>query len=1279
MGARNRPVVTSADLERASAHVPRLLLGWPAEHGDARHAVIDGTTVFADISGFTKLSERLARLGGKSGAEQVAGVVSTAFHDLLTVVAAHGGEMLKFGGDAVLLLFRGPHHPVRAAAACIAMQAAIESFDLPELPGRPMKLRVSIGAHTGHIDVFHVGDRHHDLVVAGPDTTTTMELEGSANAGETLVSAALAAAIGVEHVASARRGGHPLRSAPVAPLSGSRARGDLTRALDCIPLGYRHHLIDGLIEPSHRLAAVSFVHVGGIDATLAKHGGARAAEDLHQTYVTISDVFERYGVCLLASDVYANGTKMIGVAGAPETVEEPERCMLRSLREVLDANVPLPVRAGVHRGHIFAGEVGPSFRRTYTVIGDVVNTAARIAAHARPGELLALGATLDLAGSGIDLDELPPFMAKGKKEPLVPYRVRRVHEHRPDQATANTTTQLLTFVGRDRELDVLRAALDAAREGRGGALHVLGEAGMGKTRLVEEALATSGDLRTIRLRCEPYERHTPWFPIRHLIAGATGQQGRSRSDAVEVIRTILAGERPSLLAWLPLCAAVLDAPIEDTPETAALDDRFRRGRTIAAVLELLEVLLPVPTVLFFDDLHAADEPSLELIAELALGAAARPWLVLTASRETSSSLTDTTGGAEALQLLPLEDAAVDELLQHTSIEPPLTPIDRRVLIARAAGTPLFISALLRARELGESSIPDSVEAVVALEIDRFGHDERELLRAAAVLGSSFDPAVLDAVLVGTDLDHRLAQRSALQGVLDAEGPERLRFRHQLLRDVVYETTPYRQRKELHQRAAAAIEADLNDEIDDRVGVLAIHLECAGQHDGVWRYARMAADRAARRDAYDIAADLLERATAAGTRLGLRGPELARAYEQLGEAAAFNDASGRADVAYRRARRHAKEDRILYARLCRKQARLAELSASWTTLRRWITRGLQAIEGLSGPEAAAERAGLLVVQAWIHRKEGRANRAEATARLALAEARLGESPSTEAAAHLEVDRALVQLGRHDEAVHSATALELLAAEGQRAELAVALNAIGLQAQRLGRWDEALELFEQARQEMRATGNLADQGVVEFNIAEILCDQGRADDADQVLDELTRLWRSVRHPIGAHWVEGLRGRVLLRRGLVSDARPLLDAACEALHQRGMAPHAALFEPARIECALLQGRTSDAQALLDGVAPGGLIAEATIRRLRGCVHLAGGAHDLSLSCAQSAVALAREARDPFELARCLQLADHLNLMSGQIDGHHAERQEIIAALGVVDLPPVPVASSADQRVKN
>src|SRR3954447_436282 len=205
-----------ADLEiigRVTPYVPRIVLRRLATAPAEPAAVLPGTLVFADVSGFTKLSERLARMG-REGAEQLADAIGDSFAALLQVAYANGGGLVKFGGDALLLFFEGDGHAERACRAAAGMRAALRTAGRIATPRARVTLRITIGVHSDALDLFLVGESHIEPVVCGPAASTALRMEQAARTGDIVVSPQTAAALPARTLGAALGPGRLLRSAP---------------------------------------------------------------------------------------------------------------------------------------------------------------------------------------------------------------------------------------------------------------------------------------------------------------------------------------------------------------------------------------------------------------------------------------------------------------------------------------------------------------------------------------------------------------------------------------------------------------------------------------------------------------------------------------------------------------------------------------------------------------------------------------------------------------------------------------------------------------------------------------------------------------------------------------------------------------------------------------------------------------------------------------------------------------------------------------------------------
>ncbi|HEX7626772.1 MAG TPA: adenylate/guanylate cyclase domain-containing protein, partial [Gaiellaceae bacterium] len=280
--------------------VPRLTIEWLTQHPDRLWLDREGTLAFVDISGFTAMSEQLSALG-RAGAEEVTDVMNGTFAALLDVAYAYGGGLLKFGGDALLILFDGPGHAPRAAAAAVGMRDALAAISRPQTSAGTVELRMHVGMHSGQFLFFLVGDSHRELIVAGPGATRTVEMEATSEAGDILLSPETAAALPADCLGEPKGAGTLLVRAPevegaLVPLPELKSI-PLEQA---IPRPLRAQLLEvGRFEGEHRNAAIGFIRFSGLDDLLVARGADGAAAALDAVVRTIQAAADEYSVTFL--------------------------------------------------------------------------------------------------------------------------------------------------------------------------------------------------------------------------------------------------------------------------------------------------------------------------------------------------------------------------------------------------------------------------------------------------------------------------------------------------------------------------------------------------------------------------------------------------------------------------------------------------------------------------------------------------------------------------------------------------------------------------------------------------------------------------------------------------------------------------------------------------------------------------------------------------------------------------------------------------------------------
>jgi class 3 adenylate cyclase/tetratricopeptide (TPR) repeat protein len=1264
--------------ERLKPYVPRLVIDWLRGSPDLRHRLVDGSLAFVDISGFTQLTEKLARRG-KVGAEEVSDTLQTIFTQLLDVAYDYDGGLLKWGGDALLVLFEGPGHAQRACRAVAGMQQTLDRIGTLRAGGATVTLRMSVGIHSGRFDFFLVGESHRELIVTGPGASTTVAMESIAEAGEVAVSAATAELVG-DGLAGRRKGNavvvERIRDVPLRPAPDVGDVSDIDLP-SCIPAELRKQLLVEQGEAEHRTVSVAFVRFSGTDGVLAGNGPAALAESLHELVAGVQEACERFAVTFFATDINADGGKIILVTGAPWSGGDDEERLLRAVRMIADRG-GIPVRIGVNSGRAFTCDFGPAYRRTYQIYGDAVNLAARIMAKGRPGQVLATDATLSRARTAYRLEELEPFTVKGKAEPVRASVVGAV------AGTREAARRATPLVGREEEMAVLMAAAGSARSGEGRVVELVGEPGIGKSRLVEE-LESRSAIQSFRATCEQYESSTPYFPFRGLLHDLLHCPREARADEVErALRSHVGSVAPELGPWLPLLGTALGHDLAATPETASLDERFVPERTADAVCSLLAALRPEPTLLVFDDVHWLDEASAGALARIAEEAASRPWLVLVTRREVDGGFAAAAAPhAVVLRPQPLSAEAVEELATVATEDVPLPPHVLEALAERSGGNPLFLTELIAASLAGAGldELPDSVEALMAAHIDRLEPGERTVLRYAAVLGATVETGLLLEALEGEVAAVDADVWSRLGEFLGEDEPGVLRFRHALIRDAAYEGLPYRRRRALHARVAETIERRAGPGADDEAERLSLHYFHAHDTAAAWRYSRVAGERALGIYANVEAAAFFERALrAAGRFHGAARSDVAAVAESLGDVRVRLGEFEAAGEAYRAARRQLPADPVEEARLMLKHALIPWRLGRHPQALRWLTRGLRVIDGLDEPSAVRQRARLYAWKGVVKQKQGYPLEAIGWCERAIEAAEASGARDALAQSYYMLDWAYAALGRFEEAVYSQRALAIYEELGDLERQALILNNLGVLAHRRGRWGESIDLYDRAQEAWEKAGDRWSASFAVLNRAEVLLDQGRLGEAEPLLRESLRIARASRSGSRIADAAGYYGRLLARLGRFDEARSSL-AEARAQHERDGERGEVLETEARIaEALLLEGAAADAleqveRTLARARTFDGIFALVpTLERVRGLALMQLGRPEEARAALTDSLDRARLDTADYDVALALDSLAALGRLTGEpASAFERERDAIFRRLGVVASPELPLRPDA------
>ena len=531
-------------------------------------------------------------------------------------------------------------------------------------------------------------------------------------------------------------------------------------------------------------------------------------------------------------------------------------------------------------------------------------------------------------------------------------------------------------------------------------------------------------------------------------------------------------------------------------------------------------------------------------------------------------------GVRRVELRPLPLETVDSLVKQATEDHPLPPHEASLLIARAGGNPLFVQELLGAtRGAGKvSALPDTVEGVIAVQIDRLPPVDRRVLRIASVLGVRVERPVLSQILLADGVDPAGALER-LDGFLDNDGADGWRFRHTLARDTAYEGLPFSRRQVLHGFAGEVIEQLAGD---DEAGLLSLHFLHARRFEAAWRYARLAGQQAQQVHAQVEAAEFYERALDAAKRLGPAvSGEVADVAEALGDARYKLGAFAEAASAYASARA-ASQNEVDHARLCYKSSLVADRVGHLGNALRWLTKAGRLLRTSVDPEAARLRAQCRAQYGVIRHWQGRDADAAVALREAVELAEQANADDAVANALVWLDLAMGQSGTGE---HARRALAIWRKLGNLPwEEARVLNMLGIRAYFEGRWDLAVDYYAQSRQACERAGDQFTGAVESGNMAEVLSDQGHLVEAETLLREAMRIWRAAAAPSFIAFGRSQLGRLAARSGRFDEAAELLRSAREDYVRDGEQSEVLETEARLAECLLFQGADVAAVALAD-----------------------------------------------------------------------------------------------------
>ena len=610
------------------------------------------------------------------------------------------------------------------------------------------------------------------------------------------------------------------------------------------------------------------------------------------------------------------GDGIMALFGAPIAHEDaPERAiraaldMQRELQRYGDElsrqrGIDFKMRVGINSGPVVVGKIGDDLRMDYTAVGDTTNLAARLQTAAAPGTVVISEQTAKLVTGRFVTQPLGPLLLKGKSEPVAAHVVVRALPRIP--LVAPSERGLTPLVGRATELTTLETIFNHVRGGSGQVVFVVGEAGIGKSRLLYELHRRLGSeaVTWLQGRCISFGRTIPFLPLIDVLKGGFGID-ESDDDAaiIDKVREGAARLGPEMEPGVPYLRALLAVAPGD-PEVERLDARARHFATFDALKRfLLASAAKQPLIILVEDLHWIDPASQECLTYLVDAAARARVLLLCTYRPGYQPVIADRSYLHRLTLQPLSPADT-EAMAAAMLEAQAFPAEiRKLIVDKAEGNPFFIEevtksllelgALTRkaegyalARPLAEIVIPDTIHDVIMARIDRLGDEPKRAIQVASVIGREFAVRLLQrAAELGDRVDGLVGELRALELIYEKFGVPELAymFKHALTHDVAYESLLVQRRKHLHRMIGRAIEELYGDRLSDHWETLAHHFYRGEEWGRAFDYLVKAADKALAAYANAEACAAIDRALEVGTHLGIDEAQTAALLERRGRA------------------------------------------------------------------------------------------------------------------------------------------------------------------------------------------------------------------------------------------------------------------------------------------------------------------------------------------------------------------------------------------------------------
>ena len=827
----------------------------------------NGSALFADLSGFTALTEALSNaLGPRRGAEELTRRIDSVYSTLIGEIERYGGSTIRFAGDSILCWFADSgiaervgedEHSSSASALAVAcglsLQRLMRAYGKVLLPDKSTTaLRLKVAIASGLARRFVVGAAHMQLmdVLAGATVERTASGEHLAQKGDVVIDEATANELRSIVIIREWRG--DAANGEQFAVVGSLTQPIETPIISALDMGYfspeelrpwlpaslyeREQMGQSSFLTEFRPCATLFVRFTGID-----FDSDAAGTQLDAFIQTVQQIAVRHGGTLLDVTIGDKGSYTHINFGVLSAHEDDARRALGAAVELRHAAEELgflhSLQIGITQGTLLVGVYGGHTRKTFGAMGDEVNLAARLMTTASAGEILISNQVHKAVEQYFVFEPRPPLSMKGKAEPVPVFAL--TGERRQRAIRLQEPNYALPMVGREHELQIIEANLDLTLSGRSQVIGIVAEAGLGKSRLVAEAIRLAHKKGFVGYggSCQSDGINKPYLAWKSIWSAFFDiDPTAALKKQIRLLEGELEELSPNRVRGMPLLNVVLDMAIPENDFTSNLEPQYRKSALTALLEDCLRAASQQqPLLIVVEDVHWIDTLSHDLLEDLARALADLPICFVLAYRpslvtgskaprlevlpqfrtielhELSRAESEQAIRAKLAQLYPARSGAIAAQL-----------VDK--LMDRAQGNPFYLEELLNylrdrgldprdPADLEKIELPNSLHALVLSRIDQLNEREKTTLRVASIVGRLFRASWLTGYYPALgELDHVKVDLDKLDRMditpLDSEPELTYLFKHIVTHEVTYENLPFDLRAQLHEQLALFLEKQI---------------------------------------------------------------------------------------------------------------------------------------------------------------------------------------------------------------------------------------------------------------------------------------------------------------------------------------------------------------------------------------------------------------------------------------------------------------------------------------